>query len=128
MTSPTQTVPAVASLQPSVVEYATSRPRVLGWVRSAAILDGDWGTSIAYVLGIGFALAGNSSFWHLMAMLALTALVAVNYITICRLYPNGGGVYSSVYGRSKTWAVIGALLLSADYVVTIALSILDAAP
>ncbi|HLA68524.1 MAG TPA: universal stress protein [Bacteroidota bacterium] len=113
--------------QTTVVEYATSRPRVLGWIRSAAILDGDWGTSIAYVLGIGFALAGYSSFWHLMAMLALTTLVAVNYITICRLYPKGGGVYSSVYGRSKTWAVIGALLLSADYVVTIALSILDAA-
>ncbi|HLF19975.1 MAG TPA: amino acid transporter, partial [Bacteroidota bacterium] len=126
MTSPTQTVPAVASLQPSVVEYATSRPRVLGWVRSAAILDGDWGTSIAYVLGIGFALAGNSSFWHLMAMLALTALVAVNYITICRLYPNGGGVYSSVRHRSRTMAVVGALLLGADYVITMALSILDA--
>jgi amino acid transporter len=61
-----------------------------------------------------------------MAMLALTTLVAVNYITICRLYPNGGGVYSSVYHRSKTFAVIGALLLGADYVVTIALSILDA--
>lgn len=113
--------------QTTVVEYATSRPRVLGWVRSAAILDGDWGTSIAYVLGIGFALAGYASFWHLMTMLALTTLVAVNYITICRLYPKGGGVYSSVYARSKTWAVIGALLLSADYVVTIALSILDAA-
>src|SRR3989304_448307 len=109
------------------VDLVTSRPRVLGWIRSAAILDGDWGTSIAYVLGIGFALAGYSSFWHLMAMLALTTPVAVNYITICRLYPKGGGVYSSVYGRSKTWAGIGALLLSADYVVTIALSILDAA-
>ena len=110
----------------TIVEYATSRPRVLGWVRSAAILDGDWGTSIAYVLGIAFALAGNASSWHLMAMLALTALVSVNYITICRLYPAGGGVYSSVYHRSKTLAVIGALLLGADYVVTIALSILDA--
>ncbi|MGB2868818.1 MAG: universal stress protein [Bacteroidota bacterium] len=109
-----------------VVEYATSRPRVLGWLRSAAILDGDWGTSIAYVLGIAFTLAGNSSLWHLMAMLALTSLVAVNYITICRLYPNGGGVYSSVQHRSRTLAVIGALLLGADYVITMALSILDA--
>jgi amino acid transporter len=99
---------------------------VLGWLRSAAILDGDWGTSIAYVLGISFALAGHASFWHLMAMLALTALVAVNYVTICRLYPNGGGVYSSVYHRSKTFAVVGALLLAADYVITISLSILDA--
>jgi amino acid transporter/nucleotide-binding universal stress UspA family protein len=59
-------------------------------------------------------------------MLALTSLVAVNYITICRLYPHGGGVYSSVYHRSQLLAVIGALLLAADYVVTMALSVLDA--
>jgi len=108
------------------MQYATSRPRVLGWLKSAAILDGDWGTSIAYVLGIGFALAGYSSMLHLSLMLGLTTLVALNYITICRLYPNGGGVYSSVYHRSATLAVVGALLLSADYVVTMALSVLDA--
>jgi amino acid transporter len=94
-------------------------------MRSAAILDGDWGTSVAYVMGIGFALAGYSSFWHLSAMMVLTTLVALNYITICRLYPNGGGVYGSVYHRSPLLAVIGALLLAADYIVTMALSILD---
>jgi amino acid transporter len=111
---------------PGVTHLATSRPRVLGWLRSAAILDGDWGTSVAYVLGIGFALAGYSSFWHLSLMMVLTSLVAINYITICRLYPNGGGVYSSVYHRSQLLAVIGALLLAADYIVTMALSVLDA--
>ncbi|HVN49090.1 MAG TPA: universal stress protein [Bacteroidota bacterium] len=110
----------------SVKEFATSRPRVLGWLRSAAILDGDWGTSVAYVMGIGFALAGYSSFYHLVFMMALTTMVAVNYITICRLYPNGGGVYSSVYHRSQLLAVVGALLLAADYVVTMSLSVLDA--
>jgi amino acid transporter len=108
------------------MRYATSRPRVLGWVRSAAILDGDWGTSICYVLGIAFALAGYSAAPHLALMLVLTTLVALNYITICRLYPMGGGVYSSVRHRSQTLAVIGALLLAADYIVTIALSVLDA--
>jgi amino acid transporter len=77
-------------------------------------------------MGIGFALAGYSSFWHLSAMMALTSLVAINYITICRLYPNGGGVYGSVYHRSKFLAVVGALLLAADYIITMALSILDA--
>lgn len=113
--------------QPSgVKEYATSRPRVLGWIRSAALLDGDWGTSIAYVLGISFAFSGYSSFWFLSLMLAFTALIAFNYVHLCRLYPNGGGVYTSVYHRSKTLAVIGALLLSADYVITMALSVLDA--
>lgn len=109
-----------------VTRLATSRPRVLGWLRSAAILDGDWGTSVAYVLGLGFALAGYGSYWHLSAMMVLTTLVALNYITICRLYPNGGGVYGSVYHRSPFLAVVGALLLAADYVVTMALSILDA--
>lgn len=118
--------PPITETQGGVVEYATSRPRVLGWLRSAAFLDGDWGTSIAYVLGIGFALGGYTSFWHLMMMLSLTTLVAINYISICKLYPNGGGVYSSVYHRSKTLAVIGALLLGADFVITMSLSILEA--
>lgn len=99
---------------------------MLGWLRSAALLDGDWGTSIAYVLGISFALSGYSSFWFLMLMLGFTALIAFNYTHICRLYPNGGGVYTSVYHRSKTLAVVGALLLTADYVITVALSVLDA--
>jgi len=121
---PDSTSPTLA--HSGVKEYATSRPRVLGWLRSAAILDGDWGTSVAYVMGLGFALAGYASFWHLCFMMLLTSLVAVNYITICRLYPHGGGVYSSVYHRSQLLAVIGALLLAADYVVTMALSVLDA--
>jgi amino acid transporter len=108
-----------------VKEYATSRPRVLGWLRSAAILDGDWGTSVAYVLGLGFLSAGYRSFWHLCFMMVFMSIVAINYVTICRLYPHGGGVYSSVHHRSKMLAVIGALLLSADYVVTASLSVLD---
>ncbi len=108
------------------MELSTSRPRVLGWLRSAAILDGDWGTSIAYVLGIAFFHAGYYSGIHLMMMLAFTGLIALNYVTICRLYPGGGGVYSSVSHRSRTLAVVGALLLSADYVVTASLSVLDA--
>jgi amino acid transporter len=107
------------------MELSTSRPRVLGWLRSAAILDGDWGTSIAYVLGIAFFHAGYYSGWHLMMMLAFTIMIALNYITICRLYPAGGGVYSSVSHRSRLLAVIGALMLSADYVVTASLSVLD---
>ncbi|MBI5475642.1 MAG: amino acid permease [Ignavibacteriales bacterium] len=107
------------------MELSTSRPRVLGWLRSAALLDGDWGTSIAYVLGIAFFHAGYHSNIHLMMMLSFTVLIAFNYITICRLYPNGGGVYSSVSHRSKILAVIGALMLGADFVVTASLSVLD---
>ena len=110
----------------STMRYATSRPRVLGLFRSAAILDGDWGTSICYVLGIAFALAGYSGGLHLGVMLILTGLVAVNYVTICRLYPDGGGVYSSVRHRSHIWAVIGGLLLAANYIITISLSVIAA--
>jgi amino acid transporter len=117
---------SIAAPARGVQELATSRPRVLGWLRSAAILDGDWGTSVAYVMGLGFALAGYASFWHLLAMMVLTSIVAVNYITICRLYPHGGGVYSSVYHRSPSLAVVGALLLAADYIITMSLSVLDA--
>jgi len=106
------------------MELATSRPRVLGWLRSAAILDGDWGTSLAYVLGIAFYHAGYFSGLHLLMMLIFTSMIAMNYITICRLYPNGGGVYSSVCHRSRHLAVVGALLLCADYVVTASLSVL----
>jgi len=38
------------------------RPRNVGWVRAAALLYGDWGTSKAYVIG-----------------LALSAIVTVGY-------------------------------------------------
>ncbi|MGD0038573.1 MAG: hypothetical protein ABSC53_14905, partial [Bacteroidota bacterium] len=66
------------SLPPSgVKEYATSRPRVLGWLRSAAILDGDWGTSVAYVMGLGFFNAGYRSFWHLSFMMVFMIFVAI---------------------------------------------------
>jgi len=90
------------------------------------MLYGDWGTSKAYVLGIAFALSGHASWFFLGLMSALTAMVGVCYVVICRIYPDGGGVYSSVKHRSQTLAVIGALLLVADYVVTASLSALDA--
>src|SRR5206468_6690481 len=42
------------------------------------------------------------------------------------IYPDGGGVYTAAKSRSRTLAVIGALLLFADYTVTASLSCLDA--
>jgi amino acid transporter/nucleotide-binding universal stress UspA family protein len=91
-----------------------------------AILYGDWGTSKAYVVGLAFALAGYSSFWLIAAMSVLTALVGINYITICRHYPDGGGVYGSVRHRSEIISIDGAFLLIADYIVTAAISALSA--
>jgi amino acid transporter/nucleotide-binding universal stress UspA family protein len=102
------------------------RPRNVNSLRAAAMLYGDWGTSKAYVAGIAFALAGYSSFYLILAMALLTTVVGINYIWICKYYPDGGGVYSSVRNRSRTLAVIGALLLTADYTVTASLSSLDA--
>jgi amino acid transporter/nucleotide-binding universal stress UspA family protein len=96
------------------------------WKRAAAILYGDWGTSKAYVIGLAFAVAGYSSFWLIAAMCLLTALVGLNYMVICRLYPDGGGVYASVRHRSEVISIVGAFLLIADYLVTAAISALSA--
>src|SRR3954462_14030903 len=102
------------------------RPRNVDWKRAAAILYGDWGTSKAYVIGLAFAVAGYSSFWLIAAMCVLTALVGINYMAICKHYPDGGGVYASVRHRSEIISIVGAFLLIADYIVTAAVSALSA--
>jgi amino acid transporter/nucleotide-binding universal stress UspA family protein len=102
------------------------RPRNVDVSRAAAILYGDWGTSKAYVIGLAFAVAGYASFWLIAAMCVLTALVGINYMVICRLYPDGGGVYASVRHRSEVISIVGAFLLIADYLVTAAISALSA--
>src|ERR1700692_4144884 len=104
----------------------TKRPRNVDSTRAAAILYGDWGTSKAYVIGLAFAIAGYSSFWLIAAMCFLTALVGVNYMAICRHYPDGGGVYASVRHRSEILSIVGAFLLIADYIVTAAISAFSA--
>src|ERR1041384_1142447 len=104
----------------------TRRPRNVDSPRAAAILYGDWGTSKAYVIGLAFAIAGYSSFWLIAAMCVLTALVGINYMIICRHYPDGGGVYASVRHRSEVISIVGAFLLIADYLVTAAISSLSA--
>jgi amino acid transporter/nucleotide-binding universal stress UspA family protein len=102
------------------------RPRNVNVPRAAAILYGDWGTSKAYVIGLAFAVAGYASFWLIAAMCVLTALVGLNYMVICGLYPDGGGVYASVRHRSEVISIVGAFLLIADYLVTAAISALSA--
>ena len=102
------------------------RPRNVDWKRAAAILYGDWGTSKAYVIGLAFAAAAYSSFWLIAGMCTLVVLVGLNYMIICRLYPDGGGVYASVRHRSEILSIVGAFLLIADYLVTAAISSLSA--
>src|SRR4051812_32591405 len=113
--------------KPAALALLTShRPRNVGWLQAGGLLFGDWGTSRLYVLGIAFFFAGRSSFWLILAMSGLTLAVAWAYTQICRIYPDGGGVYTAAKSRSRTLAVIGALLLFADYTVTASLSSLEA--
>ncbi len=98
------------------------RPRNLDWKRAGALLYGDWGTSKAYVVGLAFAALGFSSLPIIFAVCALTFLVGLNYIVVCRCFPNGGGVYSAAGKHGKVLAVVAALLLVADLTVTAALS------
>ncbi|MDB5352844.1 MAG: amino acid transporter [Planctomycetota bacterium] len=102
------------------------RPRELHWYHAGPMLFGDWGTSRLYVLGLAFAFTGHASFWFIAAMCVLMVGVGWSYEIICRLFPDGGGVYSSARHRSQLLAVVGGLLLCADYVVTASLSCLDA--
>ena len=108
------------------MEIGTHRPRNVGWARAAALLYGDWGTSKAYVIGLAFLAAGFSSFPIILAVCALTGLVGYNYIIVCRHFPDGGGVYSSAREQSRVLAVLGSLLLLADFIVTAAMSCWDA--
>src|SRR5438874_3627142 len=105
---------------------ASERPRNVGWLQAGGLLFGDWGTSRLYVLGLAFLFAGRSCFWLILLMSGLILAVGWAYTQICRIYPDGGGVYTAAKSRSKTLAVVGALLLFADYTVTASLSSLDA--
>jgi amino acid transporter len=102
------------------------RPRELHWYHAGPMLFGDWGTSRLYVLGLAFYYTRHASLWYMLAMSLVLVAVGWSYQNICRIYPDGGGVYSSARHRSPTLAMIGGLLLCADYLVTAAISALDA--
>ncbi len=105
---------------------SSERPRNVTWRQAAGLLFGDWGTSRLYVLGLAFLFAGRTSFYLILAMSLLIVAVGWAYTQICRIYPDGGGVYTAAKHRSRMLAVVGALLLFADYTVTASLSALDA--
>ena len=105
-----------------IIPAGVHRPRNVDWQRAAGLLYGDWGTSKAYVLGLAFVAAGFASFPIILAVCALTAVVAFNYIIICAHFPDGGGVYSAARQQSRFLASVGALLLIANFLVTAALS------
>src|SRR3954462_7825584 len=113
-------------LPPALSLLHSHRPRNVSWIGAAGLLFGDWGTSRLYVLGLAFLVAGRSSFWLIAAMSLLIPAVGWAYTQICRIYPDGGGVYTAAKSRSRLLAVIGALLLFADYTVTASLSAVEA--
>src|SRR3954466_11404348 len=113
--------------RPAALALLTShRPRNVGWLQAGGLLFGDWGTSRLYVLGLALFFAGRTSFWLILAMSLLILAVAWAYTQICRIYPDGGGVYTAAKHKSRTLAVAGALLLFADYTATASLSAPDA--
>ena len=106
--------------------FGVHRPRNLDWKRAAALLYGDWGTSKAYVIGFAFssafAVASYQALPIILAVCLLTGLVAYNYVVVCKHFPDGGGVYSAAREQSRFLAVMGALLLVANFTVTAAMS------
>jgi amino acid transporter/nucleotide-binding universal stress UspA family protein len=102
------------------------RPRNLSHWHAGPLLFGDWGTSRLYVLGIAAVTLGLAAPYYLLALSVLMAVVAWAYTIVCRSFPDGGGVYSAARQLSPFLSVIGATLLLADYIVTAALSLVEA--
>lgn len=87
---------------------------------------GDLGTSRLYVLGLAFLYAGMAAPWFVAAICVLVVLVGWAYTVVCRVNPDGGGVYSSGRLIHPTLGAVGAFLLFANYVVTAAISTYEA--
>ena len=104
----------------------TSRPRDLGAIHAGPLLYGDWGTSRLYVLGLAFLYTGHASVVYLAAIGVLMLAVSWIYTHICRCYPDGGGVYSAARDVNPVLSVIGATLLMSGYIMTAAISVIEA--
>lgn len=102
------------------------RPRDLRWYLAGPMFFGDLGTSRFYVLGLALFYAGLAAPYYVAAICALVIAVGWAYTVICRVQPDGGGVYSSGRMLHPTLGAIGAILLMANYVVTAAISTYEA--
>ncbi len=103
-----------------------SRPRTLKWIHAGPLLYGDWGTSRLYVLGLAFLYTGHASVVYLAAIGVLMLAVSWAYTHICRCFPDGGGVYSAARQLNPTLSVVGATLLLSGYIMTAAISAIEA--
>jgi len=103
-----------------------TRPRSLKWFHAGPLLYGDWGTSRLYVLGLAFFFTGVESVFYLVAIGALMAGVSWAYTIVCRAFPDGGGVYTAARQINPIYAVLGATLLLCGYIITAAISVVEA--
>jgi amino acid transporter/nucleotide-binding universal stress UspA family protein len=103
-----------------------SRPRNLKWIHAGPLLYGDWGTSRLYVLGLAFLYTAHASIVYLAAIGLLMLAVSWAYTIICRCFPEGGGVYTAARQLSPTLSVVGSTLLLAGYIMTAAISVIEA--
>ena len=103
-----------------------SRPRNLKWIHAGPLLYGDWGTSRLYVLGLAFLYTAHASIVYLAAIGLLMLAVSWAYTIICRCFPDGGGVYTAARQLSPTLSVVGSTLLLAGYIMTAAISAIEA--
>jgi len=103
-----------------------SRPRDLRWIHAGPLLYGDWGTSRLYVLGLAFLYTAHASIIYLAAIGLLMIAVSWAYTHICRCFPDGGGVYTAARQLSPTLSVVGSTLLLAGYIMTAAISVIEA--
>lgn len=102
------------------------RPRDLRWYLAGPMFFGDLGTSRLYVLGLAVFFAGTAAPYFVAAICALVFLVGWVYTIICRIMPDGGGVYSSGRMLHPMLGAVGAIMLFANYVVTAAISTYEA--
>jgi amino acid transporter/nucleotide-binding universal stress UspA family protein len=103
-----------------------SRPRNLKWTLAGPLLYGDWGTSRLYVLGLAFLATAHASVIYLAVIGLLMLAVAWAYTIVCRCFPDGGGVYTAARQLSPTLSVVGATLLLSGYIMTAAISVVEA--
>ena len=103
-----------------------SRPRNLKWFHAGPLLYGDWGTSRLYVLGLAFLYTAHASVVYLAAIGVLMLAVSWAYTVVCRSFPDGGGVYTAARQLSPTASLVGATLLLSGYIMTAAISVIEA--
>ncbi len=103
-----------------------ARPRNLRWIHAGPLLYGDWGTSRLYVLGLAFLYTAHASIIYLAAIGLLMLAVSWAYTHICRCFPDGGGVYTAARQLSPVLSVIGSTLLLSGYIMTAAISAIEA--